>query len=554
MSRSAQLLVAIALAMSACTSGGATTTTSVSSTPSSLDPSTTTTTKPPDGFGGTVTVGIEAPVGSLNPFSTTVTGETSLIGAAVWATVYDIDPTTWERIPDTVTSLPTQVPGAVVDNGDGTVTVEYQIAPRATWSDGVPISGADLAFTAQTLRDLARAGNPAVDPVMASVVDADAVEKVAWITFDHPSLAFEDALWIILPSHVLAGESVTASDGTSWPAGGPFMVSGQDPTTLVRNPNYWKTDGHRQLPYADAIEFRVVSDPIQAVKDREVEMVEELTGIPDAELDGIGRMQSAPTPFIEQLSFNFIGDRDRANPASRNDDLSFRTAIAHAVDRAATLDEAGVPWAATVPGLIAPTGVSPWAAYVHNAALATDFIMDLPNPTDVASVLSTTNNGPDRPAIADALASAFADTGVRYSTKLLDSIQFYGDTLPSGAWDLGLWAWENDGGYAATLELLDRFDPAGAGAGLNGWGTISEDASSRFSELVSLARSTVDPVEFATFAAEADQILATELPVIPLFIRSSFLLVADQAVTGAVHNGTASRFTWNSETWQVVGE
>lgn len=72
----------------------------------------------------------------------------------MWATVYDLDPETWDKIPDNVTSLPTQSSGAIVDNGDGTATVQYQIVPRATWSDGMPMTGADLAFTAEAMRIL----------------------------------------------------------------------------------------------------------------------------------------------------------------------------------------------------------------------------------------------------------------------------------------------------------------------------------------------------------------------------------------------------------------
>ena len=220
----------------------------------------------PDGFGGHITVGIDATPTTLNPFDADALEATRIVGNAVWATVYDIDPLTWERIPDNVTALPASYDGGIKTNADGSMTVQYQVARRATWSDGVPMTGADLAFTAETMRDLASAGNPNVDPVMASVVSTDSLDQIAWVTFAEPSLAFEDALWIILPSHALEGIGIANSDATTWPSGGPFRVDGSDLMSLVRNPNYWKSDeAGRQLPYADSLSFvESGNDPVES--------------------------------------------------------------------------------------------------------------------------------------------------------------------------------------------------------------------------------------------------------------------------------------------------
>ena len=110
MRRALPLIVAIGIAAAACTpsaddgatdvtgGGGAsdTSTTAVGSTSSTL---------PPDGFGGELVVGVDSfDIATLNPFDPNAFG-TRIAGNATWATVYDIDPQTWERIPDTVTAL-----------------------------------------------------------------------------------------------------------------------------------------------------------------------------------------------------------------------------------------------------------------------------------------------------------------------------------------------------------------------------------------------------------------------------------------------------------------
>ena len=253
-------LLVLVVALGACTPDGGDT--STSSLPATTEPSTstapggsttTTTTVPDDPV--VLTIGADGFSGlSLNPFDPDGFAN-RFVGNAVWATVYDIDPETWERVPDAVTGLPSQT-GAIEINDDGTMTVRYEVRSGARWSDGLPISGQDITFTAETMRDLA-VSNGQVADVMATVVDTDAVEQVAFITFAEPTLAFEDALWIILPSHALVDVDVTSGDGSDWPSGGPFVVAEYEPgrsISFVRNDFYGKTDDSgTELPYLDEL-------------------------------------------------------------------------------------------------------------------------------------------------------------------------------------------------------------------------------------------------------------------------------------------------------------
>ncbi|MCZ7534280.1 MAG: ABC transporter substrate-binding protein [Acidimicrobiia bacterium] len=478
----------------------------------------------------------------------------------MWATVYDLDPETWDKIPDNVTSLPTQSSGAIVDNGDGTATVQYQIVPRATWSDGMPMTGADLAFTAEAMRDLALNGNPHVDPIMANVVETNSVEQVAWVTFENPTLAIEDALWIILPSHAIADIDLGASDGFSWPSGGPFMVRDGDPSSMTRNPNYWKTDdAGRQLPYAESLTFVSLGSEVgKRFGEGDVDVVE----IFDNEaVEGVAAPQgavveSASAPLVEQITFNLTSPDTPPDGASFNGATAFREAIAHAIDRSSVLESAGIAWDATTPGVLIPKGISAWSQYQYDPGTSRTLVTSLQPVTEPISVLSTTINGSARPAIANALGASFAAIGVGYDSELLDSVQFYGDALPNGTFDLGMWAWENDGGFAATLAMLDRFDPTRPQQSFSGWGTGDEtsEAALRFSELAEVARTTMDAHQFSVAVEEAESILAAELPLIPLFHRSSYLAIRSDHITGVVHNATSSRFTWSVESWQVVGQ
>jgi ABC-type transport system substrate-binding protein len=145
---------------------------------------------------------------------------------------------------------------------------------------------------------------------------------------------------------------------------------------------------------------------------------------------------------------------------------------------------------------------------------------------------------------------------VRLETTFIDSLVFFGEVLGIGTYDTGMWAWVNDGGYGSVIDLMEALDAASDTGGFNGWGTgtSASEATARYSELVVAARSTADASEFAAIVAEAEAILASELPLIPLFNRASHAAVWSDRILNVEHNGSSSGLTWNVEVWQRVGE
>jgi len=524
--------------------------------------STTTSMEPLDAFGGEVTIGVDFPIETLNPFSPDAFGE-NRYGNLVWATVYDIDPDTWDRIPDVIEAMPSKSDGITV-NDDGTMTVTYKIVDQAMWSDGEPISGADLAFTVTAMRDMAIAAEGGIDPVMATVVGTEADGKSASITFSEPTLAFEDSLWIILPSHALEGvDLVNGTDGTDWPSGGPFVLEGEanfDELRFVRNENYWKSVDGRALPYLDAVTILATTEPgspIGAFVAHEVD-VAPIPPVPleydriESAVDGGAEFHYVPTPIIEHLTFNFSDARLEVSPESVNEFIDFRRALASSIDRPQILDETGVAWYPETPGMLIPVGESAWSVYEVGIAQIPEL------PEGAASILSTTGNADERPKIAEALEPAFTAAGVTYKVDLQDSQEFFEATIVDSTYDVGMWAWVSDGGYARQLGMLELFDPRSAppDGNFGNWrsGGTANDATARFSEIVDEARTTIDGVAFLDLVREAEAILATELPIIPLFSRGTGLAIWPDAVTGVAPNGSRSDFTWNIELWQHPGE
>jgi peptide/nickel transport system substrate-binding protein len=567
MHRPLATLIAVALTVAACTpaSSDPTSTTALTSSTSGV----TTTTESTEPIAGQVRIGVDSPILTLNPLSDELFGANRLVGQAVWATVYTIEPETWNRVPNVVSSLPSQTPGAIEIAEDGSMTVRYEVVKGATWSDGTPITGDDIAFTAEAMASVASGDSASV---MSAVIATDAVDRLAWITFSSASLAFEDALRVILPAHAISGATdLRTDDGMHWPSGGPFMVSaeqtGRD-LVLERNPHYWKSDDQgTQLPYLDGVTVISPEEPggeVDLFADGFVDII-----VPSQSPDVLDRLeafaaagadvQQVPTPIVEHLTFQFAGGRDLVNDQSNNDLLDFRMAVAHSIDRPGLLELTGVPWISEAPGMLVPIGASAWQTYDFDPARGKSLVEDMHGEAVTGvppvSVLSTTGNGDARIAIGDALVEAFGDVGIDLSTSYLDSLIFFGETIGTGAFDIGMWAWVSDGGYGNQLSLLELFDPASEAADANfgnwGFGVSAGTATETFSELVAAARTTTDAAAFSEIIARAEELLAENLPMIPLFMRSSTAAVRSEAVSGVVHNGSVSEITWNVETWRI---
>ena len=141
--------------------------------------------------------------------------------------------------------------------------------------------------------------------------------------------------------------------------------------------------------------------------------------------------------------------------------------------------------------------------------------------------------------------------------ELEDSQLFFGDTLESGSWDMGMWAWVGSPGASALVDIFDVFDPDGAppdGSNYYRWGSrgsglASDEAVQDFQALLAALRSTVSRAEVFEIAAQLEEVLASEVVVIPIWSRLSVGAVHADQIGGFVHNPTQAAHTWNIERW-----
>ena len=257
---------------------------------------------------------------------------------------------------DTVSVLRSTMPRAFIIAPDGTMKVNtdyftnveltktspqvitYTINPKATWTDGTPLTWEDIAaqINATSGKDKAFAiaspnGSDRVASVTRGVDDRQAVMTFAQNYPEWRGMFAGNTT--LLPKSMTADPDVFNKGQLDkpGPSAGPFMVTNVDKTaqriTLGRNPNWWGTP-----PLLDTITFLALDDAarIPALMNNTIDAsglasLDELTtvrGNPDI------AVRSAPAPSWYHMTFN-------GAPGSILADKALRQAVAKGIDRQA---------------------------------------------------------------------------------------------------------------------------------------------------------------------------------------------------------------------------
>jgi peptide/nickel transport system substrate-binding protein len=221
---------------------------------------------------------------------------------------------------------------------NGGKSIVFQLRQGLSFSDGTPFTADDVVYTMQVLLDPAlnsatgdtfQAGGGAVKAVQRGKYEVAVIfpEPLAGVARLFDQVAIQSRNSPLKERAVL----------------GAFRIAEHKPGSfilLARNPNYWKTDGGKRLPYLDAVRLEIQQNrELELLRFRrgQVHLISALS--PDqfqqlAAEDGVTVKDAGPTLESEMLWFNM-------NPAapievyrkswfgSRN----FRLAVSHAIRR-----------------------------------------------------------------------------------------------------------------------------------------------------------------------------------------------------------------------------
>ncbi len=243
-------------------------------------------------------------------------------------------------------------------------TVDMKLREGIKFSDGHPITTADLAFSLAAMYDPrteadAWKDSMSVDnkPIATKIID----DRNMQFIFPAPVAAIENYLdnLAVVPKHVLNADFEAGKLGEAWKVtaapdtivtSGPFTVESAaagDRIVLKRNPHFWRKDEKgTQLPYVDQVSFEVVPDANQGLvrlNQNSLDIVDRLRPADYASiLNANGPVKAfdlGPGLGVDHIFFNLnltnkegkaVGDPIKHTWFS---DKRFRQAISAAVDR-----------------------------------------------------------------------------------------------------------------------------------------------------------------------------------------------------------------------------
>jgi peptide/nickel transport system substrate-binding protein len=444
-------------------------------------------------------------------------------------------------------------------------TLVFHIRPNADWSDGIPITASDFAFTYSAMRRYLPEAPESQKIRRVVELDAKTVKIVLRVRFPD----WRDFFRHVLPRHALSGQNLASvwSDAiddprTRKPIGsGPFLLSHFGPgkqLTLVRNPRYWGP----HPAYLDRVVWRFVppTDAAEALRRGDVDMIDPSDGrLQDAAL--VVRRQQVPgvnvlSVLLSSWEHFDIRMRDGGHPALRN--RLVRQALAYGIDRVEIARAIG-ELAGAGEGALAPLDSvvfmansahyqPDWNGYRSRPALARrlleragcrraeDGIYSCAG--ERLSLRFVTSAGVARRERTIELAQAqLRRIGVEVRPVFAPPTIFLGTIVPSGDFDLALFRWITG---ASTSSASDIF-------GCQGLANFTGFCDRLMTRDLAQAMLIVDDKRRVKLVNKIDARLAKAVPAIPLY-QNTFLFAFRATIRGVVPNGV-DFFGWNAENW-----
>ncbi len=314
--------------------------------------------------GGTFIVALDNEVDSFNPFLGIEASSFEM-----WALTYDylIGYSMKDMSPEP--SLATEW-----ETSDDGLTWTFTMRDDVLWSDGEPLTAADVAYTYGRVLD----GGPEAATWSSYLIGVESVEApddtTVVITLKKPNAVLPLLPIPIVPEHVwkdVSEKDVKSfanepQDGEPVVGSGPFRfvegTAGGSTYRFEANPDYWQG-----APHVDEVVFRVYksADPaVQALIKGEVDFVEGISALQVQSLEGQEGItaHNGDSPGFDEIAFNTGSiDVDTGEPMGDPNpavlDPKFRFALNFAIDREQIIrtayQGAGLPGGAIIPPLYA---------------------------------------------------------------------------------------------------------------------------------------------------------------------------------------------------------
>lgn len=447
-------------------------------------------------------------------------------------------------------------------------TLTYEIRREARWSDGVPVTARDFAFTHRAiLRHLQR--DPALGRLhrmVRSVREIDA--KTVKVTLRSRVAEWRTLFAVVLPQHALAGEDLERiwTDRIDNPktgrsiGSGPFLVERWErgrQLVLRRNPRYWGP----HPAYLDRLVIRFCqncaapppTEVLAALRARDVDfaLARDTDIVPELrQLPGISVLPMASNAW-EHLDFRV--DRG-GHPALRN--KLVRRALAYGIDRVAIvrqlfghIDRQPQPSDSTAFLNTSRHYVPNWSRYRYRPTLARELLVQAGCRRGADGIFTcagerlslrfyTIAGSRLRERGLELMRAQLRHVGVEVRAVFATGQAFFGQLLPSGDFDAASSA------FFVNDTIVNK--------GFLGCGGV-QNWSGYCQRLVTEDLDQVDRIldarQRARVLNRVDRRLAKDVPIIPLY-QIPFVLALRKSVRNVVPS--PNNLFWNAEDWWLA--
>lgn len=387
-------------------------------------------------------------------------------------------------------------------------SVTFQLHPGAMFSDGSPVTAADIAYSMEWTRNPDNGNNLA--PRFDAIIDS--IEAVDDTTVVFHLLAPSPGLFDLLDQFAIVNQDKADVIDAGGAGSGPFVVettTAGSSITLTRRDDYWRdTQGS-----VESYTINVISDAdaqFAALSSGQADMIYRPVGqtVRLAEADaGLSVKRSNPGTVVPYLMLNV------SRPPF--DDVAVRQAIALATDRESMI-EIGYPDGGAVADC-QPFGVESWAH--TDAPLETcEFNVEraqqiltaagyAPGSVSFEVNVSHEYGPPNSPDMAQILQADLAKVGITMSINVLDGATAR-DRLVNGS-DFDAVIHMYDGANADPSFIL----PSRTFGPVNGFSTFT---SPEYETLIAQAQTSLDRDERVDLYGQIAQIISREAFIVPL--------------------------------------
>ncbi len=502
-------------------------------------------------------------------------------------TAYDKD---WNLVCLLCTTLPSIENGGaeITDLGDGKqgIAVTYTIQPEATWGDGTPVTTRDVEYTIEIGK------NPESGILGAEfyrrVLSVDAIDdKTFTLQMDRVDYKYNELALYLVPEHIDRAAYDTPAeyrnrntyDNDTYNPGlyfGPYRISKVEPGAyieFVRNDTWYGKSPHfskiiiRIIENTAALEANLLSGSIDYISGR--------LGVTFDQALAIQKRHPDDFDFIFRpgLVYEHI-DMNLDNPILA--DPRIRKALIYAIDRQAISQQlfgGHQPVADSFVSPLDPTYNKDIKKYSYDPQKASDLLSEAGwvkatpfaderawteyddgprhngNGEPLRLEFGTTSGSRVREAVQQVLQIQWKQVGIDVRVRNEPARVFFGETVAKRQYPgLAMYAWVSDpeSSPRSTLHSVEIPSEENNWVGTN----IPGYRNPEVDRLIDEVEVTLDREKRLKLFAEIQDLYISDLPVIPLYYRSSSFIIP-KWLNGVEPTGNSSTTTLWVENWSV---